>query len=107
MKNETFCALLASRIAKIRAALREMPRGPSRGESGRFLRSGRPQEGLDSVLEGVDRRLAELSALCPTAAQGPPGPDEAAREALSRVLAEIGGRRGGGLLPDSLSWVSG
>lgn len=104
MKDEPFCALFAARIAEIRSALREKTQGLSCGENGLPHGTGHPQESLASLLDGIERRLAELSGLCPAAAQGP---DEAARDALSRVLAEIGGRRGRGLLPDSLAWVSG
>ncbi len=106
MKNDTFCEQLATRIAEIRSALRERFSGLSRGEESSSSAGGSPQETLASFLEGIDRRLAELAGLCPVGTREAQGGDETARDALSRVLGEIGGRRGRGLLPDSLSWVS-
>ncbi len=107
MKNDTLCEQLGTRIAEIRSALRERFFGLPRGEKSSFSPSGNPQETLTSFLEGIDRRLAELAGLCPAGTREPQEWDETSRDALSRVLGEIGGRRGRVLLPDSLSWVSG
>lgn len=107
MSWESFCRDLEDRIAEIRFALRrEISSLLDRGDEPAF-RWGGGREGVAGFLSGIDRRLAEIPGLCPAGDDRAPGFDETARERLRRALAEIGDRPGRGLLPDSLSWVSG